>query len=217
MKSKRTKLTFKRAYTADSRATPTQTEDNIPTLTVMDQIEFDEILVEHATIPRMPVCSPEKPTKKAKSSRKTTKKAKKSSVLPGQQCLFNDLPEAEPKKEKMDTEAPKNTIKQQTDNPFLPSHIRERLHQNKHQELVNELHVLGQSLEKNRPIPVKSEKPEHQEATSGPAAPPVKSQPKEQLNEQLIDEVVKAYLPSIEQELKRRLMEKFSLNEQDKN
>jgi hypothetical protein len=78
-----------------------------------------------------------------------------------------------------------------TDNPFLPKHIRDRLHTSR--SLQDE--IMDSSLKSlTTAIATKPSTP-----NQGPA------NPIEGKQEQLIDELVQSYLPKIEQELRRRL------------
>ncbi len=110
--------------------------------------------------------------------------------LPGQQSLFGN--ETPPPK------SAKTKSAENSDNPFLPPHIRERLREQK---------ALRTSL-----------LAEHQAAQSASAqkrvSPPAPNSSKELITpaqgEQLIDEVLADYLPKIETALRTKLKEKLA-------
>ena len=107
------------------------------------------------------------------------------------------------------------------DNPFLPPHIRERLDLKKQQALVEELSLLGESLERSR-----KQIPKANIAKNTAESEPTSSSPREAYDseahnstklsvaeaEQLIDELVHAFLPKIESALKQRLREKLQIS-----
>lgn len=119
-------------------------------------------------------------------------------ALPGQQSLF-DEPDHHPKSAGDNGKATTRPTAK-GENPFLPSHIRARLQQNK-TSLLAELAQVGATLSR----------PEAGEAVAKPAekADPDNSgsQPDAKACEAIVDELVAHYLPEIELALRQRLTE----------
>ncbi|WP_075184604.1 hypothetical protein [Teredinibacter haidensis] len=119
--------------------------------------------------------------------------------LPGQQPLFEeDLAASNIKNSKNNT--PKTVLPEaKGENPFLPTHIRERLSENKN-AIFEELTHVGETLAK------------HGFGSNSDKAAPLLSEAEllqEAANSELIDELVAKYLPTIEKELRTKLREQL--------
>jgi len=89
-----------------------------------------------------------------------------------------------------ETPAPTRVVSDKTDNPFLPKHIRDRLHTNR---------TLQQEISATFTAPPKA--PQPQVKPEAKAATPST----DEAHEQVIDELVQRYLPKIEAELREKL------------
>jgi len=119
-------------------------------------------------------------------------------ILPGQQGLFEDT-----QKHTSNPEASKNLSTPSSDNPFLPKHIRERLGSSS--EYVQELEQQQRALEEQSlTMPFSatvSSAIDHTSITKAKTSlQNVIANPDE-----LIDSLVKQYLPLIEDDLRQRL------------
>lgn len=125
-------------------------------------------------------------------------------VLPGQRSLFDNKPATV---KTPDQPAAKPTIRPavQTrgENPFLPQHIRERLHTNKALLDIIKESPLPEVTIPPRPARYTSEQAKSQN-TLKEKLPPVL--PPEKLH-QMVEGIIAVYLPKIEAELRLRLLE----------
>lgn len=125
-------------------------------------------------------------------------------VLPGQRSLFDNKPATV---KTPDQPAAKPTIRPavQTrgENPFLPQHIRERLHTNKALLDIIKESPLPEVTIPPRPARYTSE-PAKSQNTPKEKLPPVL--PPEKLH-QMVEGIIAVYLPKIEAELRQRLLE----------
>ncbi len=125
-------------------------------------------------------------------------------ALPGQRSLF-----AQPDK-KAKPNTPPQRSKATGENPFLPKHIRERLHsQQSLMELIKQSEAVGTST---TGAPKTERKAEQKTATSSPSqddqqntAPTAKPSLTPEFMQALIDDLVSLYIPRIETELRQRL------------
>ncbi len=143
---------------------------------------------------RMPIITPEQLDEESTPSA-NNEKAPAMTVLPGQQSLFD-----EEKKEKQAAEAEAAAAAKETEasqekttereNPFLPKAIKQRL------EMERSLYE--REISEHTPL--------SKVATPAPDKTP---------QDALIDELVKRYLPKIEQELRERLREQLEDESED--
>lgn len=125
-------------------------------------------------------------------------------VLPGQRSLFDNktTPVKTPDQSVTKT-ATRPTVQSRGENPFLPQHIRERLHTNKALLDIIKESPVPQVTTPTRPARYTSEQTKPQENLKE-NLPPVL--PSDKLH-QMVEGIIAVYLPKIEAELRQRLLE----------
>ncbi|GAB3093492.1 hypothetical protein G8770_06555 [Aestuariicella hydrocarbonica] len=148
-------------------------------------------------------------------------------VLPGQQSLFDksrsdSTAPLEPQDEDQTTSRPqrKSESKARGENPFLPKHIRDRLHTNKALlDIIKESPLSpaaasrlseyspGGSKDGTQEQPV-TETAVPRNDSNADSAPAVTEPANDRLS-QMVDDIIAVYLPKIEAELREKLMAEF--------
>ncbi len=121
-------------------------------------------------------------------------------ILEGQQSLFDDDIHRTGVRQAINSEDYELLPTARGENPFLPQHIRDRLSQGKN-SFLEEIAMVSASLNRNTRL---SEHP--LDPNRAEISPPKSSKPN--LDQQiLVDELVAHYLPQIEKDLRRKLLE----------
>lgn len=148
-------------------------------------------------------------------------------VLPGQQSLFeksrSDKSTAplEPQDEDQTTRSQrKSESKARGENPFLPKHIRDRLHTNKALlDIIKESPLSpaaasrlseyspGGSKDGTQEKPASEATPQRNDSNADSA--PAMAEPANDRLSQMVDDIIAVYLPKIEAELREKLMAEF--------
>lgn len=154
--------------------------------------DMDKVIEEEQSAPHDASAKASPPAKSAKTANSS------------QQSLFDAPGAGETSRQKNTPQPRKNpttvitpvTDKKNTENPFLPAHIRERLSRNQEQSVIQDLVQVGDALSR-------------QEARAESTMLTAGLSDDEKL---LIDAVVAKYLPEIERELRRKLAEQLVKN-----